>query len=130
MSGAKVDTSCAPPSFIQAGGATLGRSIFGNEFADPPVWLICTMHPQNVEHLDERRTSNHWNRIFSGVGEGQRNTAAASIAGKLLRDNISPRDTYQLLLGWNDRNTPPLQERDIERIVESIWGRERARHCP
>jgi hypothetical protein len=117
----------APPSVHPSGRKYCWSVDSAREFADPPVWLIGLMQPQNVEHLDDRRSGAYWNRVFGGVGEGQRNASAASIAGQLLRNNISPRDTYQLLLGWNDRNSPPLPEREIERIVESIWNRERGR---
>ncbi len=67
-------------------------------------------------------------RIKQGVGEGERDNCAAKYAGYLLARDI-PVDKVQLLmLEWNQRNRPPLETVDIERIVGSVARAERENH--
>jgi hypothetical protein len=54
-----------------------------------------------------------------------RDCSAAKLAGYLLRRRVDPFIALELLQSWNAaRCTPPLQEKDIVRIVDSIAGKE------
>jgi hypothetical protein len=96
-------------------------------FAEPPVWLISMVAAPEVSQLDERRPPQHWTRISKGVEEGARNMCAASLAGYLLSHGVRPAVTLDLMLAWNTRNSPPLEEHAIVRTVESIATRELAK---
>jgi Primase C terminal 1 (PriCT-1)/Bifunctional DNA primase/polymerase, N-terminal len=68
---------------------------------------------------------SQWRDLIKGVAEGARDCSAAKLAGHLFRRRVDPFVVLELLLGWNATHcTPPLPEEDIERIVNSIAGRE------
>jgi hypothetical protein len=66
-----------------------------------------------------------WRALVKGVAAGQRNSAAASLCGHLLRRRIDPFVVLELVQAWNaTRCSPPLPESEIERTVASIAKRE------
>ena len=62
--------------------------------------------------------------LYTGVGEGERNVACARLAGSILRAGVSQDDCLQLLLCWNERNDPKMDEGEVHDVVRSIHGRE------
>ena len=57
----------------------------------------------------------------SNLSEGQgRNNAAASMAGQLLRQNHSLREVKVILDRWNQSNTPPLSDAELNTTIASI----------
>ncbi|WP_083232859.1 AAA family ATPase [Endozoicomonas atrinae] len=57
----------------------------------------------------------------SNLAEGQgRNNAAASMAGQLLRQNYSLREVKTILDQWNQSNTPPLSDAELNTTIASI----------
>ncbi|MEK7218591.1 MAG: primase alpha helix C-terminal domain-containing protein [Patescibacteria group bacterium] len=73
-----------------------------------------------------RVPAKKWQAAMHGVGEGQRNAAAASVAGVLLRRY--PRTDWQscawcAFCEWNECNSPPLKERELRSVFESIGRR-------
>ena len=59
--------------------------------------------------------------LLIGVTEGERDVAAAKLAGLYLSKDYAQGDTIVLLKKWNERNVPPLPEKDIEKCVKSIY---------
>ena len=55
-----------------------------------------------------------------GVGEGSRNSEAASLAGKLWRQYGSRVIVVSLLESWNEKNTPPLSSVELEAVINSV----------
>ena len=114
----------APPSFVRdkdgAGGYTWSVDS-SNEFADAPGWIFPSAE---VTQLDTKRPAEHWVRIARGVSEGTRNQDLASLVGYLLRKGIDPQTTLELSLGWNLRCTPPQDEQDVLKTVESVLEKE------
>lgn len=73
-----------------------------------------------------QKSPKNWEVIHKGIPEGQRNTEAASYAGKILRD-LNP-DSWEMtgwdaFLKWNERNTPPLDHKELRTVWESIKSR-------
>ena len=57
----------------------------------------------------------------SNLSEGEgRNNAAASMAGQLLRQNHSLREIKSILDRWNQSNTPPLSDAELNTTIASI----------
>ena len=57
----------------------------------------------------------------SNLAEGQgRNNAAASMAGQLLKQNYSLREVKGILDQWNQSNTPPLSDSELNTTIASI----------
>jgi hypothetical protein len=109
----------APPS--QADGTYAWSVDSAGEFADAPDWIVAEVE---TTQLDQRRPDEHWQRICRGVSEGARNATGASLAGMLLRRGVDPHSTLELMLGWNLRCSPPQDEQDIVRTVESVLQKE------
>ncbi|MGL4551260.1 MAG: primase C-terminal domain-containing protein, partial [Gemmataceae bacterium] len=66
---------------------------------------------------------------LDGVEQGQRNSAAARVAGRLL-SGLNPElwetSGWGGLRQWNDRNRPPLPEAELRGVFDRVAGRERA----
>ncbi len=75
----------------------------------------------------EKTKSKFDTSILDGVAEGERNNAAATLAGKLLSTFAkSEWDTtvWKMLLDWNKKNKPPLEETELKQVFESIKQKE------
>lgn len=58
------------------------------------------------------------------VKEGERNNELARRTGKLIRAKMPKSETLKFLIEWNQNHCkPPLPEKDVEIIVESIYSR-------
>jgi len=75
---------------------------------------------------DQPRNKPGWvNDLLWGVREGQRNHSCAKLAGYYLRFFGGDVDnTTMALEGWNTRNDPPLNRKEIQKVVDSIKSRE------
>jgi hypothetical protein len=65
-----------------------------------------------------------YTELFKGVSEGQRNATAASITGRYYAAGFAASEILQALKNWNDKNVPPMEERELQTIVTSIGRRE------
>ena len=78
-----------------------------------------------------------WSRIASGVQEGGRNEAMASLVGKWLAgltdEEIDKKESihmvYSAAMGVNRKNKPPMPDEEVDSIFKSILGRERRRRA-
>ncbi|MDR7239651.1 bifunctional DNA primase/polymerase [Neobacillus drentensis] len=91
--------------------------------SDLPEWLL-RMIAEPVKDKPVRKPDNYWVNIIQGVGEGERNMSAASLAGYLLGHGIAAPMAYELMLLWNDRNDPPESIEVIETTFNSILKRD------
>jgi hypothetical protein len=92
--------------------------------AEAPQWLLelvaAPANGNSVTPAAEWRTL-----VTDGVSEGQRDCSIARLAGMLLRHFLDPVVVLELLQAWNAvKCSPPLPAEDVERIVNSIAGRE------
>ena len=61
------------------------------------------------------------------IEKGERNNELTRRAGKLIRSRLPKPEVLKILIGWNSEHCkPPLPERDIKIIVNSIFEREGA----
>lgn len=91
--------------------------------SDIPEWLL-QMIVEPVQDKPTKKPDNYWVKILQGVGEGERNMSAASLAGYLLRHGIAAPIVFELMLLWNERNNPPESIEIIETTFHSILNRE------
>lgn len=76
------------------------------------------------------KSNQYWVNVLQGLHEGEgkgRDSTAASLLGHLLRKYVDPFVAYELMVCWNERNTPPLEERDLQKIYKSILSSEMQR---
>jgi hypothetical protein len=80
----------------------------------------------NIKGKKKKQNREGWEQeLLMGVKEseeGGRDVAATKLAGLYLAKDYEQGDTLTLLLRWNERNTPPLSEKDIKKVVRSIYG--------
>ncbi|HLI78147.1 MAG TPA: bifunctional DNA primase/polymerase, partial [Acidobacteriaceae bacterium] len=90
--------------------------------SEMPAWLLEMATGPGEAPKDEP----DWiDRAWQGFSEGQRNEAAARLAGHYLRLGMSERETLHILEGWNRANRPPLEAKELSSVVRSISRRER-----
>lgn len=58
-------------------------------------------------------------RLLKGVSEGERNEAGIKIAGHLIGKNNTWTVVVDSLRSWNQRNKPPLDNKELEGVIES-----------
>ncbi len=79
--------------------------------------------------IKEGVTESNWNsEVLEGVGEGERNNTAASVAGKLLKrfkEEEWESEAWPLFQGWNLKNKPPLTRGELKITFESIKKKEK-----
>jgi len=59
--------------------------------------------------------------LENGAEEGYRNNAAFIIATWLMNKGYSQDETLVTLLDWNNKNKPPLPQKEIEKVVKSVY---------
>jgi hypothetical protein len=87
-----------------------------------PQWLLDWCEERTV---GEGRDKGWHMEILEGVTDGGRNNAAASLAGRFFNKDLSVPEITEILLMWNERNSPPLPESEIIRTVASMGARHR-----
>ncbi|MCX5831376.1 MAG: phage/plasmid primase, P4 family [Deltaproteobacteria bacterium] len=90
---------------------------------------LSTCGVQAVEgKLEPPKGTDNWiMEAMQGVLRGKRNDTAARLAGHFLAKRLPLGEVKVLLYDWNKRNSPPLEESEINRIVESINSMELAK---
>lgn len=88
--------------------------------AQAPAWLVGLMQG-GAGAVEEGQP---YQELLGGVAEGERNASAAVLAGHYLAMGLPGPEVGILLKAWNQRNTPPLADEEIERVVVSIARRE------
>lgn len=76
---------------------------------------------------EKKQNNNDWQTVLTGVSEGERNTSAARVIGKLLsgfKFEEWEEFVIPLIKDWNNQNNPPLAEDEIQSIYKSIAEKE------
>jgi hypothetical protein len=109
----------APPSRHISGGEYAwveGRSLEDLPLADVDLSLLLSPEAPKKE-----RSSHAWfESLISGVKKGGRNQSATRLAGRYLSRGLTIEETTLILQAWNERNTPPMNKKEIDSIVESV----------
>ncbi|MDX6727008.1 MAG: hypothetical protein QOK49_1813 [Baekduia sp.] len=95
-----------------------------------PGWLLERLTGPSASRAATRpRTpADTWIMMVSaGLPQGERNHGLARLVGHLLAQTVDPRLVLELAQLVNERNRPPMPATEVERVVESIAGRELAR---
>jgi hypothetical protein len=111
----------SPPSIHPSGRRYSWSVDSASQIAEAPGWLLAKQNGVAVSATP----SPEWRTLIEGVSEGARDCSIARLAGHLLRHHVDPFVALGLLQSWNATHcTPPLPAADIERIVNSIAGKE------
>jgi Bifunctional DNA primase/polymerase, N-terminal/Primase C terminal 1 (PriCT-1) len=113
-----------PPSIHPTGRRYCWSVDTATVFASAPAWLLARIVTLAARGNGAMRPAS-WRELIKGVSEGKRDTSATKLAGYLLRRHVDVLVTLELLHMWNEtRCTPPLPAADIEKVVNSIAGKE------
>lgn len=79
---------------------------------------------------EERISAPDWQEgLLPGVEKGERNNAAAKLAGRYLTKGLTPQECFYLLRSWNQANRPPLADGELRSVIESV-SKTHARNHP
>jgi hypothetical protein len=118
-----------PPSMHPCGEPYYWSIECARRIAAPPQWLLDKIAASNGNGNGRVTPPSEWRQLVTdGVDEGQRDVSATRLAGYLLRRYLDPGVVRELVGCWNElRCRPPLPPEDIDRIVNSIAGREQGK---
>lgn len=113
-----------PPSIHESGNKY--------EWINSPDTTPLAPLPDFVKNWFKKSKTNsksNWNpNILDGTKEGNRNESAASVAGKLLKrfpEGEWETEAYTHFKNWNSQNKPPLSDKELRAVFESIIEREK-----
>ena len=106
----------APPSIHPSGMKYEWLIPLTEGIAELPSWIL-----ETEEKKIETKKEGWVEELLKGVEEGQRNDALARLAGHYFGKKLSLEETKAILLDWNRRNKPPLDDEEVIRTVESIY---------
>ena len=114
----------APPSVHPSGRRYEWSVDCANALAEAPTWLLTKIAPSNGSGNGATPPSE-WRELIKGVSEGARDCSLTKLTGYLLRRHVDPFVTLELIRVFNaTRCTPPLSDKEIEKIVASVAGME------
>jgi hypothetical protein len=121
----------APPSVHPSGRRYVWSVDTSDSFAEAPQWLLDKIAPPKSGNGNGTTPPSAWRELVTtGVEEGKRNDQLTRLTGHLLRRYVDPFVVLQLTQSWNTTHCrPPLPSEDVERIVDSIAGRELRRRA-
>jgi KaiC/GvpD/RAD55 family RecA-like ATPase len=90
-----------------------------------PPWFISDLRPSTPPQA----VSSDGDGLPPGVGEGQRNDAAARVAGRYLA-KLRPEEAWPILQAWNRKNAPPLAESELRATLFNIARKEQEKSVP
>jgi Bifunctional DNA primase/polymerase, N-terminal/Primase C terminal 1 (PriCT-1) len=116
----------APPSIHPTGRRYEWSVDCASAIAQAPAWLLRLIAaPTNSNGGKNATPPSEWRDLVRGVSEGARDCSLTKLTGYLLRRHVDPFVTLELIRTFNaTRCTPPLPDRDVERIVASVAGLE------
>lgn len=81
--------------------------------------------PKFVDETQGRRSnlkSNLQALLECSPMEGSRNKHLASLVGGLIKKGLTRKETYNTVIEWNQRLSPPLTSDEVEKTHNSIWS--------
>jgi hypothetical protein len=115
----------APPSIHPTGRRYEWSVDCASAIAPAPAWLLDIIAAPANGSGKSATPPSEWRDLVKGVSEGARDCSLTKLTGYLLRRHVDPFVALELIRTFNaTRCTPPLPDKDIERIVSSVAGLE------
>lgn len=120
----------APPSLHESGRRYAWLADTAKRL--PPVPSVAFEEPKegpnsNGNGQHKPNDGNWLSRIMDGVGHGERNDAATRLAGYYFSKHMPFDVVLSNIELWNERNDPPLTERELVTTLRSVFGKESRR---
>ncbi len=120
----------APPSIHPLTGQEYRWAIplecSASELPEVPAWVLAILQ-RNRETRTRHSADDaaaEFALLLAGVDEGQRNDAAARLAGHYLGKGLERGEVDVILHDWNARNRPPMADKELSAVIDSIGKRE------
>ena len=135
---AKMDLRCtggqvaAPPSLHRSGNQykwltdyDTFMNVNGN-LPELPTWFLDLLKKaEGPKGKKQQAKGDNWViTLLTGVSEGERNNACAKLAGHYLGKKLSVAEVETILLDWNEKNSPPMNDCEIVTVIKSIANAE------
>jgi len=132
----------APPSRIKRDDNSIGEYTVKNDevVANPPQWLIDFINrdevssskmPITIDYSNSKRykskTTIFLETLVTGAEIGTRNDTIAYLTGKALSYGLKPSLTYKLVELANSNFDEPLDKKEMDKTIESIFKKELAK---
>lgn len=92
------------------------------DLADAPMWLIELLLNRRPQESAKEENNSWISTLLQGVGEGGRHAALVRLASYYL--SKLPADiAAQLIRDWNEKNTPPINEDELEDQIADLTER-------
>jgi hypothetical protein len=115
----------APPSIHPTGRRYEWSVDCASAIAPAPAWLLDIIAAPANGNGKSTTPPSEWRELIKGVSKGARDCTLTKLTGYLLRRHVDPFITLELIRVFNaTRCTPPLPDKDVERIVSSVAGLE------
>ncbi|PMP94044.1 MAG: hypothetical protein C0169_07030 [Thermodesulfobacterium geofontis] len=111
------------PESLHPSGTTYKWIKFVKKLQEPASFDLVKEKVLEYLRLKENETSEPLSELYKGVEEGRRNVSLTRIAGSLFADGLNDEEVYEILKVINERNIPPLPEKEVKLIVKSISKR-------
>jgi hypothetical protein len=114
-----------PPSVHPTGRQYEWSVDCAGAIANAPDWLTQQIADRSGTNGKDGTPPSEWRTLVQGINEGARDCSLTKLTGYLLRRHVDPFVVLELIRSFNaTRCTPPLPDKDIERIVSSVAGLE------
>src|SRR5262249_7331803 len=115
----------APPSVHPSGRRYEWSVDCANAIAAAPAWLLQIIAAPTNGSGKNTTPPSEWRDLIKGVSEGASDCSLANPTGHLPRRHVDPFITLELIRVFNaTRCTPPLPDKDVDKIVSSVAGLE------
>jgi hypothetical protein len=85
--------------------------------------------PQFEESRKENNPPPDWQiEVLSGVSEGERNISLTKLAGRYIGKSLLREEILPILLDANSRFNPPLEEKEVSTILDSVFRTDARNH--
>lgn len=111
----------APPSIHPSGEPY--KLLQDGELGELPKWFLDVLQNGDKPIGDE---SDDWVVTYwNGLSEGERNVAAAKLAGYYIGSGLKKDEVVTIMNAWNRFNEPPLPDKEILTVINSIEAKHR-----
>lgn len=119
----------APPSRREEGAYSWLVTLEEADLAAPPSWALELLEaaPAAGAPADRPPLDLPPGELPPGVAHGRRNATAARLVGTWLAQGLPAAEVWARAWAWNQKNTPPLEEAELWRVLGSISRREAAK---
>ncbi len=85
--------------------------------------LVKELHLDEPQKPEQERAKlpEGWEQEYLGATEGSRNDSLTKLAGRYIGKELSKKETLLALIGVNRGFNPPLSEREVESVLDSVW---------